>query len=113
MLLYLLPMDDPGRKAVARKIALFVEGYTEHQALASFFHRWLDPKLPKGNRVGIVSVRFNGIGDFIQKVALKVEFYLSENKSNFIFGLADLYGLPQDTIDFSDCNNVDEKVKKG
>ncbi|HUT94109.1 MAG TPA: hypothetical protein VMY37_31900 [Thermoguttaceae bacterium] len=58
-----------------RRIALFVEGHTERgearrKTLPTFFHRWLDPQLPKGGRVGIDARKFQGVSDFLDSLRL-------------------------------------------
>lgn len=97
---------------MSRKIALFVEGHTERQSLSAFFHKWLDPQLPENGKVGIVLVRFEGNSNYLQDLTQKVELYLDKNRAHVIFGLIDLYGLPPDRVNLSDCHTVAEKVKK-
>lgn len=97
------------RSAKSRRIALFVEGDTEQQTLPDFFHRWLDPQLPTDARVGIHAVKFKGSGDYLQKVADRVELYLSQRKADFVVGVVDLYGLPS-TIDFGEAASIKAKV---
>lgn len=101
----------------SRRIALFVEGDTEsgearRRTLPTFFHKWLDPQLPPGKRVGIHAVKFHGVSNYCDDLAQKVELYLEERKANFVFGLVDLYGIPSHRVDFSDCNGVAQKVAK-
>lgn len=97
-----------------RRIALFVEGETERgdarrRTLPVFFHKWLDPQLPRGKHVGIVPVKFQGVSHYLKDLAQKVALYLDEGRANYVFGLVDLYGL--DThIDFSRYPNVEQKV---
>lgn len=92
-----------------RRIALFVEGDTEHGALKAFFHNWLDAQLPKHERVGIQPVKFQGVSNYLDDLPKKVELQL-EGRADFVFGLVDLYGLPPDRFDFAQCTNVKEKV---
>lgn len=100
---------------MSRRIALFVEGDSERgearrKTLPTFFHNWLDPQLPSESKVGIIPVKFQGVSDFLDGLAKKVEMYLNNRRANFVVGLVDLYGLPPDRIDLSTCNNVKEKV---
>ncbi len=90
----------------SRQIALFVEGDTE-TALPAFFHHWLDPKLEQ--KVGIRPVKFKGVSNYLGDLAQKVESHLTKDGADFVFGLLDLYGLP-DRIDFSNASTVAEKV---
>mgnify|MGYP001105477887 CR=1 FL=1 len=100
-----------------RRIALFVEGDTERgdarrKTLPTFFHKWLDPRLPKGARVGIVPRRFQGVSEFLDDLPKTVRAYLDRGQANFVVGLVDLYGLPPDRIDLSGCASIKEKVSK-
>ncbi len=102
--------------ARTRRIALFVEGDTErgearHQTLSNFLHRWLDPQLPQTARVGITAVKFQGVSNYLDDVAQKVALYLDNGRANFVFGLIDLYGIPQSRVDLSQCVTIQEKVK--
>ena len=97
-----------------RRIVLLVEGKTErgdyrHQTLPAFFHRWLDPQLPKGRKVGIHAVSMGGSPSFLSDLPQKVDDYLSRGKANFVIGLLDLYGLPK-AIDLSGCSTTAERV---
>jgi hypothetical protein len=79
------------------KFILFVEGYTERDALPSFFKRWLDRKLEEkaGRPVGIKVVRFEGWSEFRKDVKRKALLYLNGPQSADIIaviGLLDLYG---------------------
>ena len=99
----------------ARQIALFVEGDTERgpirqRTLAPFFHRWLDPQLPKMSKVGIKPVKFQGVSNYLDNLVQKLEAHLSQPKTNFVIGLLDLYGLPPSRIDLSGCVTVAERV---
>jgi hypothetical protein len=92
-----------------RRIALFVEGDTE-LTLPAFFHKWLDPQLPKESRVGIHPRKFQGVSDFLDNLSKTVRLYVEEGRSNFVVGLIDLYGLPENRIDLSACVSIQEKV---
>jgi len=99
----------------SRRIALFVEGDTERgdsrrKTLPTFFHKWLDPQLPEHGKVGIQAVRFQGVSNYLDDLAKKVELYLTERRANFVVGLVDLYGLPPDHCDVSRFATVREKV---
>ncbi|NQU21674.1 MAG: DUF4276 family protein [Candidatus Nealsonbacteria bacterium] len=99
----------------ARQIAIFVEGDTERgptgqRTLAPFFGRWLDPQLPKTSRVGIKTVKFQGVSNYLDDLVQKLEAHLSQPKTNFVIGLVDLYGLPPNRIDLSGCTTVAERV---
>lgn len=98
-----------------RRIALFVEGDTERgdarrKTLPTFFHKWLDPQLPTGSRVGIRAVKFQGVSEFLDDLAKKTELYLNDGQANFVVGLVDLYGLPRHRIDLSGYASIKEKV---
>jgi hypothetical protein len=100
-----------------RRIALFVEGDTERgdarrKTLPAFFHKWLDPQLPKGSRVGIKAIKFQGVSNYLDDLATTVRLYLDEGLANFVVGLVDLYGLPPDRIDVSRYASIKEKVSK-
>jgi len=76
------------------KFILFVEGHTEHKAVASFLKRWLDPKTPKN--VGIKVVRFDGWPEMVKDMPKKAKMHLAgPDRTNVIAVLAllDLYGL--------------------
>ncbi|MFZ1058443.1 MAG: DUF4276 family protein [Candidatus Rokuibacteriota bacterium] len=75
------------------KFVLFVEGYTEKNALRDFLKRWLDPQLPRP--VGIRIVRFNGWNDYINNIQGKVALNVSGRVGADVIagvGLLDLYG---------------------
>ncbi len=102
-------------QAKTRRIALFVEGDTERggarqATLPTFFHNWLDPQLPDMGRVGIKAVKFQGVSNYLDDVAMKVALHLDERGANCVFGLVDLYGLPPNRIDLTRCATVAEKV---
>lgn len=98
-----------------RTIAIFVEGDSERgdarrRTLGPFLHRWLDPQMPPGRKVGLSIVKFKGCSNFLDDVGDKAEQHLASRKANVVFGLVDLYGLPPNRIDFSKCSSVAEKV---
>jgi hypothetical protein len=75
------------------KFMLFVEGHTEKAALADFFKRWLDPRLPQ--RVGIKPIRFQGWRDYYDEIATSADRNLSGKRGADVIagiGLLDLYG---------------------
>ncbi len=75
------------------KFVLFVEGYTEKQALRGFAKRWLYPRLPQP--VGIRVVRFDGWRDYVKDIQKKVALNLSGRAGADAIagiGLLDLYG---------------------
>ena len=86
-----------------------MEGDSE-LALPSFFHKWLDPKLLNSSKAGILAIKFQGVNEYLGDLAKKVEIYLTERRANFIVGLVDLYGLPPNRIDLSQCVSTREKV---
>jgi hypothetical protein len=99
-----------------RRIALFVEGDTERgearrRTLSHFFHSWLDPQLPPTSKVGITTVKFQGVSNYLDDLPQKVSLYLENGRANFVFGLVDLYGIPPDRIELSRYTTVQEKVK--
>lgn len=75
------------------KIVLFVEGHTEHQAVAAFFKRWLDPRLR--TPVGVQTVRFDGWAEMVRDTPQKAKMYLNAPKGDVlaVIALLDLYGL--------------------
>ena len=75
------------------KFILFVEGHTEHQAIAAFLKRWLDPRLPVP--VGVQTVRFDGWAEMVRDAPQKAKMYLNAPKGDVIavVALLDLYGL--------------------
>ncbi|HUT11725.1 MAG TPA: DUF4276 family protein [Thermoguttaceae bacterium] len=100
---------------MTRRIVLFVEGDTEcgearRKTLPVFFHKWLDPQLPRMSRVGIQAVKFQGVSEFLDELPKKVELYLDGGQANFIVGLVDLYGIPSHRIDLSPHATVEQKV---
>ena len=74
------------------KIVLFVEGHTEHNAIAAFLKRWLDAQLEKP--VGVQTVRFEGWPEMVASCAAQVQRQLNAPKKDVIAVLAllDLYG---------------------
>jgi hypothetical protein len=99
----------------SRRIALFVEGDTERgdarrRTSPAFFHKWLDPQLPPGSRVGIRAVKFQGVSNYLDDLAQKVRLYLGDGRADFVFGLVDLYGIPPNRIDLARFPTVKEKV---
>ncbi|HEX4129039.1 MAG TPA: hypothetical protein VHZ24_03275 [Pirellulales bacterium] len=98
-----------------RQIALFVEGATERgddsrPTLATFIHKWLDPQLAAGEKVGIKIVRFQGVSNYLDDVAQKAMLYLDERRANFVIGLVDLYGIPANRVELSKHPTVKEKL---
>lgn len=75
------------------KFILFVEGHTEHQAIAGFLKRWLDPRLPVP--VGVQPVRFDGWAEMVRDAPQKAKMFLNAPKGDVIavIALLDLYGL--------------------
>jgi hypothetical protein len=107
-------MAQPQQRS--RQIALFVEGDTERgearrKTLPTFIHKWLDPQLPEGGKVGIKAVKFQGVGNYLDDLAQKVALYLDEGRANFVVGLVDLYGIPARRINLSQYVNVKEKIE--
>jgi len=105
------------RQGKTRRIALFVEGDTERGSarqttLPSFFHKWLDPQLPEHGKVAIKPVKFQGVSNYLDDLAMKVALHLDEGSVNFVFGLVDLHGLPSSRIDLTRCATVAEKVRE-
>ena len=75
------------------KFILFVEGHTEHQAIAAFLKRWLDPRLPAP--IGVQTVRFDGWAEMVRDAPQKAKMYLNAPKGDVVavIALLDLYGL--------------------
>jgi len=104
------------RRSLGRKIFLFVEGDSERgdavrQNLPAFFHRWLDPQLPKGKRVALQAVKFKGISDYIKEVGTKTEIYLQQHRADVVFGIVDLYGIPRDKLDLAGYHSLQAKIE--
>lgn len=102
-------------RQISRRIALFVEGDTERgdarcATLPQFLHKWLDPQLPTGKRVGITAVKFHGVSNYLDDLPQKIGMYLDEGRANVVFGLVDLYGLPPNRPDLSPCTSVKDKI---
>jgi hypothetical protein len=100
----------------SRQIALFVEGDTEsgdarRQTLPTFIHKWLNPQLPEGGKVGIRAVKFQGVSNYLDDLAQKIALYLDEDRANFVVGLVDLYGIPASRVDLSQSATVKEKIE--
>src|SRR5438876_8036112 len=100
-----------------RQIGLFVEGDTERgdarrRTLPDFFGRWLNSHLPADKRVGIHPVKFSGVSNYLDDIAQKVALYLDDRRVNYVVGLIDLYGIPTNRVDLSDCGTVKAKVAK-
>jgi hypothetical protein len=100
----------------SRQIVLFVEGDSERgdarrQTLPGFFHRWLDPQLQSNSRVGISTVKFHGVSNYLDDVGQKVALILKSGRANFVFGLVDLYGMPSNRIDLSKYDTIPRKVQ--
>ena len=75
------------------KFVLFVEGHTEHQAIAAFLKRWLDPQLT--TQIGVQTVRLDGWAEMVRDAPQKAKMYLNAPKGDVVavFALLDLYGL--------------------
>jgi hypothetical protein len=97
------PIQNP------RRIALFLEGETE-RSLPPFIHRWLDPQLPAGRKVGITPVKFHGVSNYLDDLPKKVKSYLDDGRANLVVGLVDLYGIPADRVDLSRHAAVRDKI---
>lgn len=75
------------------RFVLFVEGYTEREAVGPFLKRWLDPQLDQP--VGIRVVRFNGWRHLVDDIATRARIHLDGPKGSEVIaaiGLLDLYG---------------------
>ncbi|MCI0640789.1 MAG: DUF4276 family protein [Gemmataceae bacterium] len=92
-----------------RRIALFLEGETE-RALPPFIHRWVDPQLPEGKKVGITPVKFQGVSNYLDDLSKKVGLYLENGRADFVVGLVDLYGIPKERIDLSRHATIKDKI---
>ena len=75
------------------KFILFVEGHTEHQAIAAFLKRWLDPRL--NLPAGVQPVRFDGWSEMVRDMPKKAQIYLEAPKGDVIavIALLDIYGM--------------------
>ena len=65
----------------------------------------------KTSRVGITTVKFQGVSNYLDDLPQKVARYLDDGRANLVFGLIDLYGIPQARIDLSQCGTIQEKVR--
>lgn len=75
------------------RFILFVEGYTEREAVGPFLKRWLNPHLTRP--VGIQPVRFNGWRRLVDDIATRARIHLDGPKGSDVIaaiGLLDLYG---------------------
>ncbi len=75
------------------RFILFVEGYTEDEALPSFLKKWLDPRL--NTPVGIKTVRFEGWPELVKDAPIKAALHLDGPKKEdliAVISLLDLYG---------------------
>ena len=93
------------------KFILFVEGHTEHQAIAGFLKRWLDPRLAVP--VGVQTVRFDGWAEMVRDAPQKAKLYLNTPKGDVIavIALLDLYGLRLPYPD--EANSAAERIAWG
>jgi len=82
---------------------MFVEGHTEHRALAEFLKRWLDPQLSRP--VGVATVRFDGWAQLVRDSPVKAKLYLQAPKQDVIavIALIDLYGPTLYSADKTDA----------
>ena len=72
---------------------LFVEGYTEKRAIASFLKRWLDPRVSQN--IGIQVVRFDGWPEMVRDMPKKAKMYLdgpNRDEVVSVLALMDLCG---------------------
>ncbi len=90
------------------KFILFVEGYTEKEALAPFLKKWLDQHLTKP--VGIKPVRFQGWAELVEGSPTKAKLHLSQPEVIAVIALLDLYGPD---IYPSDRNTTKERYQWG
>lgn len=78
------------------RFILFVEGFTEKEAVGGFLQRWLDQRLTQ--RVGVKLVNLKGNRGFNKDIADKVRFHLAPPRGGGVIaaiGLLDLYkGAP-------------------
>lgn len=75
------------------RFILFVEGYTEREAVGPFLKRWLDPQLDQP--VGVQVVRFNGWRHLVDDITIRARTHLDGPKGGEVIaavGLLDLYG---------------------
>ena len=76
------------------RFVVFVEGYLERIALPAFLSNWLNSATTQ--RVGVNVIRFQGSGEFKNKLASAVRRHLN-GPSNFdliaAIGILDLYGV--------------------
>jgi len=93
------------------KFILFVEGHTEHQAIAAFLKRWLDPRLPVP--VGVQTVRFDGWAEMVRDAPQKAKMFLNAPKGDVVavIALLDLYGLQLPYP--SEVNSAAERIAWG
>jgi len=75
------------------RFLLFVEGKSEHKAIADFLRKWLNAKV--GQNIGLQTVNLKGSGAFGRKILGKVSYHLGRDSKGEIVaavGLLDLYG---------------------
>ncbi|HOC92079.1 MAG TPA: DUF4276 family protein [bacterium] len=87
------------------KILLFVEGKTENIITQVFLKKWLDSQLDK--KISVKPIVFDGCGDYLKRAGKKSQLHLDNSEVIAIFGLLDLYGLPEKC---KGGNTVDEKT---
>jgi hypothetical protein len=95
------------------KFILFVEGYTENEALPKFLKSWLDPKLSKP--VGIKTVRFEGWPELVKDAPLKAKMHLhgtAKDEIIAVISLLDLYGPTFYPVDITASENRYTWAKK-
>ncbi|MDD5035163.1 MAG: DUF4276 family protein [Methylococcaceae bacterium] len=89
------------------KFVLFVEGYTEKEALSKFLKRWLEPRLSQA--VGIETVRFEGWSKLIKDAPQKARMYLQGSKNDDIIAVISLLDLYGPTIYPKHLTTADER----
>jgi hypothetical protein len=90
------------------RIVLFVEGFTEREAVAAFLKRWLDPRLARPVR--ITPVRFNGWRDLFDGAATKARLYL-DRRNEDVLGVIALFDLYGPTIYSPELDSADRRYE--
>lgn len=89
------------------RIVLFVEGFTEREAVAAFLKRWLDSRL--AHPVRITPVRFNRWRDLFDGMAKKARLYLDGPRSERPLGVVALFDLYGPTIYPPHLDSADQR----
>lgn len=102
---------------MGRQILLLVEGETERgkaqqPTLPEFFHRWLDPQLPDGRKVGVKAHCFRGVNKYEKDFVQVTKDHLDSGGAQFVVGLLDYYGLPPSFTQGAEGESVHARIRR-